>query len=81
MQINMKKKQTFEEFLEDIAQEDDSVMRASGSDGNQEATERFIENLDVQEVIDYAQLYGNEMYLQGGKDVINEANSLATNIN
>ncbi len=64
---NMKNytKQTFEDYLQDQAQEDDSVMMAAGSDGNQEATERFIENIDTAEMQEYAEEWGRQQFLAG----------------
>jgi hypothetical protein len=34
--------------------------------------EMFLENQDQEEMIEWANLYGQQMYLIGGKDVINQ---------
>lgn len=49
-------KKTFEEFLQDKFMEDYHGTK----DNCEDAEERWFENLDVQEVIDYAEEWGSE---------------------
>ncbi len=72
-------KQTFEKFLQEKAPSEVHTNNSS------EGFERWLENLDTQEVMDFAEEYGIEMYkhgfIDGGITTINEANSLASNPN
>lgn len=52
-------KQSFEEYLLEVAP---SGVHTNNSP---EGFERWLENLDTQEVMDYAEDYGNKMYLAG----------------
>ena len=66
MQLNnMNKFETFESYLEDCAVEDSPETMGGGSDGQQEGTERWIENLDASDVMEYAEAYGKKMYEVG----------------
>lgn len=54
-------KQTFEEFLQDKHMED-----YHGTDDDApDAYEAWVSNLDIQEVIDYAEKFGEEQYESG----------------
>jgi hypothetical protein len=73
------KPQTFESYLEQVAP---SEVHTNNSP---EGFERWVENLDVAEVMAFAEDYGVEIYKQayikGGSDTLNEVNSLASNPN
>lgn len=73
------KQQTFESYLEERAP---SNVHTNNSP---EGFERWLENLDVAEVMEFAEEYGiklyKEGYIKGGIDTINETNSLASNPN
>lgn len=56
---------TFDNFLEEWWMEHEAEGQTK--DDSIEATERWIENLDVQELIDFANIYGREMEIRGIK--------------
>lgn len=58
--------QSFEEFLEEIFSNN-----YSGTDDDMpERFDTWISNLDIQDVIDYAALYGKQCYVDGKKEII-----------
>ena len=69
---------TFEQYLQDIhADQADGVL----DDDMPDSFDDFIGNMDVEEVMKYAEMYGATMYILGGKDAVNEVNSIAKDIN
>jgi len=69
---------TFNEYLQDIhADENPTVL----DDDMPDSFDDFMGNMDIEEICEYAELYGGYCYIQGKKDMANEANSLASNIN
>ena len=58
--------QTFEAYLEEVCPD----TGRGGADSAQEACERWIENLDVAEVMDMAESWERGMYRQGSQDLI-----------
>jgi len=66
-------KQTFEDFLENIANENlDGVL----DDDAPDAVSDWIGNLDVQEVIEMAETFGAERFLEGQKLGIKMGNEI-----
>jgi uncharacterized protein (DUF2164 family) len=67
----MKNLQTFEDFLREIHTKhfSDGVL----DDDLQDNFDSWVQNLDVQEVIDYAENYGRQQYNQGRIDALKEA--------
>ena len=69
------KQQTFESYLLDVAP---SNVHTNNSP---EGFERWLENLDVAEVIEFAEDWGAKEYEKGCYNTANEANSLANKPN
>ena len=70
---------TFENYLSD--QCPDEYVTNNSPEGE----ERWLEQLDLEEILDFADEYAAQEYkrgyVTGGMDTINEKNSLASNIN
>ena len=73
--MKITEKSTFEEFLEEIAPAN------VHTNNSPEGFETWLEQLDSQEIMDFAESYGRMKYLQGKIDAVNEKNLLAENIN
>jgi hypothetical protein len=75
------RKQTFEQYLMNDVWEPEGVL----DDDIQDAFEAWLEGVDVAQVMEYAEDYGNKLYrqayIEGGIDMVNETNSLASNPN
>jgi len=69
------KQQTFESYLLDVAP---SNVHTNNSP---EGFERWLKNLDVAEVIEFAENWGAKEYEKGCYNTANEAKSLANNPN
>lgn len=67
----MTKKQTFEDFLADRCP---SELQTNNSP---EGQENWIERLDVQELIDFGESYGEIMFLQGEKAGLERGKEIA----
>jgi|GEM_PF-4511171 len=75
------KNQSFDSFLQDV-----HAKGYNGTDDDMpDAYESWLMGLDVQEIMDFAEEYGVEIYkkgfIDGGITTANEANGLAANPN
>jgi heat shock protein HslJ len=73
-------KQSFDEFMAEMAEQDAPEMMGGGSDGAQEGTERWIENLDTQDVWEYAEKFGAKSFVDGQVSGMNTANDIMSSI-
>ena len=69
------KKKTFDDFL------GEKCPSERQTNNSPEGEDRWIEELDTAEVMEFAQEYGDEMYELGCVNTSNEATSLASNHN
>lgn len=72
---------SFEEYLRDDVWEPEGVL----DDDMPDAFESWLEGIDVNEIMEYAEDYGLEIwkkaYITGEQDAYNEVNRLASNPN
>ena len=68
---------TFEDYLKDVHCED----YLGCDDDMPDAFDDFISNIDVEDMCTYADEYGEYCRIFGATEAVNQANSLATNIN
>lgn len=66
---------TFEEFL------GSKCPGELQTNNSPEGEDKWVEQLDVQELIDFANEYGEKKYESGRADMCDEANGLADNTN
>ena len=62
------KYQTFESYLEEVCPD----TGRGGADGAQKAYEYWMDNVDVSDIMEYAERWGKLMYLQGERDSLAE---------
>lgn len=68
-------KQTFEQYLEEQFMDQREIGGTAITKDNYESlSDSWFENLDVQEIIDHAEKWGNDMYQQGFDKAMSETN-------
>ena len=68
--MNITKKSTFEDYLNNFCPSE--MQTNNSSDG----FERWLEDQDVNDIMEYAELYGKLKYNQGQTELINEIRQL-----